>query len=189
MTTQTAARRRPAGGVGTRGAEPAGVERVVVAGLVCGLGAMVAHASAGGTSPAAAALVLLPASVAVCALLVRRSGDAAALGAAAILTQLGWHAVLHAWGGDAASGSGVGPMLLAHLTVAAATVAIVLRAERALVDLARDLWQRTRVPAPLLVPAYAAASAPAAGEDQATGHWRGSPAVQRGPPAGAASCH
>jgi hypothetical protein len=189
MTTQTAAHRRPAAEVGTRGTEPVGAERVVVAGLVCGLGAMVAHASAGGTSPAAAALLLLPASIAVCALLVRRAGDAAALGAAAILTQLGWHAVLHAWGGDAGSGSGVGTMLLAHLTVAMATVVIVLRAERALVDLARDLWQRTRVPAPLLVPAYAASPAPAAVEDPWVRRWRRSPHAERGPPAGAAPCH
>lgn len=106
---------------------------------------MVAHGASGGATPSVWALAVLPIAVALFAVLVRRAGDVAALGAASLLVQVAWHLLLmltpagsgamhgaHGpMGAPAASHAELG-MLLAHLTVAALTVVPCLGVERTL---------------------------------------------------------
>lgn len=125
--------------------------RAVLAGAAGSVGAMAAHGASGGATPSMWALALLPVAAALFALLVRRAGDVAALGAASLLVQVAWHLLLmltpagsapmvhgaHSMAGGHSGGhEGLG-MLLAHLAVAVLTVLPCLGAERSLAILAR----------------------------------------------------
>lgn len=116
--------------------------RSVLAGLICWLGAIAAHGLAGGgTAPVGIALMVAPVSVALCAVIIRRVGDIAAVGSAALLTQLCWHLLLMVTAPHSheMAAPSVGTMFFAHVAVAGLTVAACLGAERALLELARDL--------------------------------------------------
>ncbi len=158
--------------------------RVLAAGSICGLGALIAHASSGGAVPGISALLVIPMAIIVCAVLVPRSGDAAAVAAAALLSQVCWHAFLMvtaAGAHDAADVSAV-RMLATHLLVGVLTAVVCLRLDRALLDLLLD-WVVARCP--LLGAAPSPTSEPLLVHDRTTpllAVWRAAPVGVRGPP-------
>jgi hypothetical protein len=157
--------------------------RALLAGTVCAVGALVAHGLAGGHAPAGWLLVLLPASVATAALVVRREGDVAATAAAALLTQVGWHALLLMYSPASHGGSDPAVMALGHLLVAAATAAVVLGAERTLVRLLVDHVVRLRpLPQTVTVPARRPGVVPVARTVVASGRRPSGAHEVRGPP-------
>jgi len=132
--------------------------RGVASGVVCGVGAVVAHLLAGGTATLGTAWTVMLLSVPLGLLLtpsrekLRRVGrscaesgeaalDPARVGAVALLTQVGWHGVLMLHPGGVGDENTV-RMLLAHLVVAALTVLVVTRADRALIAAVTAVWTR-----------------------------------------------
>ncbi|MFT3873014.1 MAG: hypothetical protein QM714_10270 [Nocardioides sp.] len=158
--------------------------RVLAAGSICGLGALIAHTSSGGAVPGVSALLVIPMAIVVCAVLVRRSGDAAAVAAAALLSQVCWHAFLMvtaAGAHDAADVSAV-RMLATHLLVGALTAVVCLRLDQALLDLLHH-WVAARCP--LLGAVPTPTSEPLLVHERATSQlaaWCGAPVGVRGPP-------
>lgn len=126
--------------------------RGLVTATVATVGALVAHAAAGGeVTPVPALLVLVLTAPLALALTPRgRRVDLRILAALALVAQGAAHLTLsvapagaghdHAAAADAASGlGGLGAMALVHLAVAAATVALAAGHDRAALDLARAL--------------------------------------------------
>ena len=132
--------------------------RGVVSGVVCGVGAVVAHLLAGGTATLGTAWTVMLLSVPLGLFLtpsrekLRRVGrsraesgeaalDPARVGALALLTQVGWHGLLMLHPAGPGDDNTV-RMLFAHLVVAALTVLVVTRADRALIAVVGALWTR-----------------------------------------------
>lgn len=124
--------------------------RAVGAGVVCGLGAVVAHVLGGGaTPPVWVAQLAVVTSAGVLAPLTRRRLDVAGLGAAALLAQTVLHAgfMLH----DPALTQGPGAMLAAHVAAGLLTVATARSSEQAwwrLADALATLLARLLPPTP-----------------------------------------
>ena len=132
--------------------------RGVVSGVVCGVGAVVAHLLAGGTATFGTAWTVMLLSVPLGFLLTptrherrrlvtndvdssRMRLDPARVGAVALLTQVGWHGVLMLHPGGVGDENTV-RMLVAHVIVAALTVLVVTRADHALIAVVGALWTR-----------------------------------------------
>lgn len=166
--------------------------RALAAGLVCAVGAMAAHGLSGGGAPGPMALVALPLSVLLTMLVVRRHHDAAALGAAALLSQGLWHVLLMAAPAPAAESGPVDlttgglRMLVAHLLITVLTVAICRGLDRAIVGLLTD-WVLRRV-APLVAGPVPTRRRPrvvarTTYRHVAVAHWAAASGQLRGPPA------
>ena len=127
-------------------------------GAVCGLGAVLAHAAAGGDVAPGAALLVLLASVGLGAQLLRGPVDALQTFALALVAQVACHVGFALTGADGGSHSPAA-MLLTHLVAAALTTVVALGVERELV-LAACRRVRLQLPAPAPLVARPHAGAP-----------------------------